>query len=189
MVDDEAEIEIINTPPSARTQEDWDKVTCWVCYGCPECEHTCYRTDEERAPRIWHHDEAVEAAIAKGPGRHQLSDGSWVTVLRGPSDPDSPSGDGLDAEPPRFANCRSRLTYPTSNPTTGGGQRVGRIPSHFDGQSSDQSQTLVRAAPSGVPLTISSHSPDSFLLTSPGVADNCWSRSEKRARRTKRRGR
>ncbi|ORW70374.1 hypothetical protein [Mycobacterium saskatchewanense] len=97
MVDDDPQIEIINTPPPGYTQEQWDNLSCCVCYGCETCEHSCHLTDDERVERIRLHDEALEAAL-KGPGRHQLSDGSWVTVRRGQGDPQYLKGDGFDDE-------------------------------------------------------------------------------------------
>jgi hypothetical protein len=98
VVGDGPQIEIIDTPPEGYTRVEWDNLSCGACLGCPDCEHICDRGEEERAERIRRHDESVEAAL-NGPGRHQLSDGSWVTVYRGPGDPDYPKGDGFDGKP------------------------------------------------------------------------------------------
>ena len=115
MIDDDPEIEILDDPPSGYTEAQWDDLTCCACYGCDECEHICHRTLEEQHHKIRHHEEARAAAL-KGPGCYQLSDGKWVTILRGPGDPDYPKGDGLDTAPSKIRKLQIPFDLPHFDP-------------------------------------------------------------------------
>lgn len=95
------------SPPTADVLRAWERYGyCCACFGCDGHFHICDRTEEERAESRRKHDEAVSAALTWGPGRHMLSDGSWITVQRGPGDPEYPKGDGFDGPDYRGADCR-----------------------------------------------------------------------------------
>ena len=46
------EIEFTDTPPNGMSYQEWFNECCCACYGCPDCNHQCNRSEEERARQI-----------------------------------------------------------------------------------------------------------------------------------------
>lgn len=57
------QVEFSDDIPEGYTQQQWTNESCCACYGCPDCDHQCNYSDEERARHIASVEEAFKNLV------------------------------------------------------------------------------------------------------------------------------